>query len=114
MKELRELRAAVGLCIDNVGIDGGCGRLYLHGTKSKPATVVFSNGGGWEHVSVSYPNRTPTWDEMCRVKDIFFDEEECVVQYHPPRSEYVNFHPYCLHLWRKCGENFETPPRELV
>lgn len=21
------------------------------------------------------------------------------MQVHPPRSEYVNLHPYCLHLW---------------
>ena len=43
-----------------------------------------------------------------------YADEECVVQYHPPKSEYVNFHPYCLHLWRKVGENFETPPKHFV
>lgn len=41
-------------------------------------------------------------------------EEECVVQFHPPRSEYVNRHPYCLHLWKKIGEEYETPPKEYV
>lgn len=23
-------------------------------------------------------------------------------------------HPFCLHIWRKCGEDFETPPIILV
>lgn len=47
-------------------------------------------------------------------KDIFWDEEECVVQFHPPRSQYVDTHPYCLHLWKKIGETYETPPKEFV
>jgi hypothetical protein len=51
---------------------------------------------------------------MCRVKDMFFEPEEVVVQYHPRHSEYVNRHPYCLHLWRKRGEDFETPPMMFV
>lgn len=76
--------------------------------------VIASCGGGWEHVSVSLARRCPTWEEMCMVKDIFWGEEECVVQFHPPRSEYVNRHPYCLHLWKKIGEEYETPPKEYV
>ncbi len=114
MKSLLEIQQANGLMIQQTGIDGGYGKLYLHGTNSKPAIVVFSWGGGWEHVSVSYSNRCPTWEEMCRVKDIFWYDNECVVQFHPPKSEYVNNHPYCLHLWRKCGNDFELPPKEFV
>lgn len=33
-------------------------------------------------------------------KDMFFKEDEIVVQYHPAKSEYVNNMPNCLHLWR--------------
>ena len=54
----------------------------------------------WEHVSVSLEKRCPNWKEMCLVKDLFWDESECVIQFHPPRSEYVNNHPFCLHLWK--------------
>lgn len=71
-------------------------------------------GAAAGHVSVSLPRRCPTWDEMCLIKDIFWDEEECVVQFHPPRSQYVDTHPYCLHLWKKIGETYETPPKEFV
>lgn len=68
----------------------------------------------WEHVSVSLEGRAPNWAEMCFVKDLFWTEEECVVQFHPPRSEYVNHHPYCLHLWKPIGTNIPTPPSILV
>lgn len=51
---------------------------------------------------------------MCRIKDIFWGEDECVVQFHPPKNEYINLHPYCLHLWKKIGESFETPPKQFV
>lgn len=114
MKTINEIRKLNNLLIEETASDGGTGYIYLGGTKSKPARVVFSWGGDWEHVSVSFPNRCLTWEEMCRVKDMFWNEDECVVQYHPPKSEYVNNHPYCLHLWRKCGENFELPPKNFV
>jgi hypothetical protein len=67
---------------------------------------------GWEHVSVSIAHRCPNWQEMCLVKDLFWEEDECVIQFHPPKSEYVNHHPYCLHLWKHA--DIPTPPSELV
>ena len=70
--------------------------------------------GGWEHVSVSLPNRCPNWDEMCFIKDLFWDDEETVVQFHPRKSEYVNNYPHCLHLWRQVGVEPVLPTRILV
>lgn len=66
-------------------------------------SVVFGfNEDGWEHVSVSpYGGKMPTWDEMCEIKDIFWEDEEEVIQIHPKKSEYVNIVDNCLHLWRK-------------
>lgn len=80
------------------GFDGGMG-VFARGTQ-KGMTVIWSWGGGWEHVSMDGKNRMPTWEEMCQLKDMFFTEEECCVQYHPPKSEYVNNIPYCLHIWK--------------
>lgn len=68
----------------------------------------------WEHVSASMPNRCPTWDEMCWIKSIFWDEEDVVIQYHPAKTDYVNCHPYCLHLWRPIGIVLPKPPAALV
>lgn len=49
------------------------------------------------------PYLIPTWDDMCVLKDIFFDDEEEVYQIHPKKSEYVNLSENCLHLWEPIG-----------
>jgi len=82
--------------------------------RSQTVMVIASNGCGWEHVSVSRRDRTPTWDEMCQVKALFWDDEDCVMQLHPPRSEWVNNHPNCLHLWRPVDTALPMPPSILV
>jgi hypothetical protein len=64
----------------------------------------------WEHVSVSTEKRCPNWTEMCFVKDLFWEPEETVMQLHPPRSTWINQHPYCLHLWRPLREPIPLPP----
>lgn len=81
-----------------------------------PMFAIASDGGDWEHVSVTIPkaNRTPTWQEMCAVKDIFWDKNDCVVQFHPPEEEYVNNHNYCLHLWKSTKYEIVTPPSGMV
>lgn len=81
---------------------------------------IVSRDMGWEHVSVSLAKkkhrveRCPTWVEMCFIKDVFWDEEERVVQYHPPKSEYISMHPYCLHLWRPTNQEIPFPPSIMV
>lgn len=76
--------------------------------------IIASDGRGWEHVSASISNRCPTWDEMTKIKQLFWDDEDCVIQYHPPKSDYVNNHPYCLHLWRPIDKEIIRPPKSLV
>jgi hypothetical protein len=77
---------------------------------------VASDGMGWKHVSVSIigDNRPPKWGDMCAIKDLFWDEEDWVVQFHPAKSEYVNHHPGCLHLWQPLNEKLPTPPSIMV
>lgn len=78
--------------------------------------VIASDGGGWEHVSVSrgHSRRCPNWDEMCEVKRLFWGDDETVAQYHPKRSVYVNNCGNCLHLWKKVGAEFDLPPTWMV
>lgn len=78
--------------------------------------VVSSDGAGWEHVSVSIANkkRCPTWEEMCMIKNLFWSEEDCVIQYHPPKSQYVNNVGNCLHLWKPTNSNIPIPDSWLV
>lgn len=121
MKDLRELDnyRLKDEEIRMYGIPGDSGngvfKVYVFG---RSFFAIASNGGGWEHVSVSpvnkKRNKCPSWEEMCRIKDMFFEPEERVVQFHPPKSEYVNNHPYCLHLWRYTAGDFPSPPMIFV
>ena len=89
------------------------------GADGRQLLIVASDGMGWEHVSIHATDGlgtdyTPTWDEMCRVKDLFWDPEDVVMQLHPRRSQYVNEHPHTLHLWRPIGIAIPEPPSILV
>lgn len=90
----------------------------LHGVFEINGLVIMSSGPdpkyGWEHVSVSRADRDPTWAEMNSIKDLFWDEAEVVVQYHPAKKDYINQHPHCLHLWRPMRRTMPTPPTILV
>lgn len=66
----------------------------------RASIIVGFNESGWEHVSMElYARRLPTWEEMCFIKNIFWEDEEEVIQIHPKKSEYVNM-TEALHLWR--------------
>lgn len=108
LKDVSEFRTMVA------GIFGGPLRTYEIRVGRQIVHVIASNSEQWEHVSVSLRHRTPTWAEMEAIKQMFWDIEDTVVQYHPARSEYVNCHPYCLHLWRPVGSDILRPPKELV
>lgn len=69
-----------------------------HGAKG--SVFVGYNEDGFDHVSFSpFSGKTPSWDEMCEIKDIFWRDEEVAVEVHPPKSQYVNIKDNCLHLW---------------
>lgn len=78
--------------------------------------VLISDHGGWRHLSIkNAQNREiPSWQTMCRVKELFWGDEEWVVQYHPARDDYVNDHPGVLHLWQPIEEKLPTPPVVMV
>src|SRR5580765_948730 len=93
------------------------GAFFIMGPSGRQLKIISSGIDyeyGWEHVSVSIEGRTPNWEEMCWVKNLFWDEDECVVQYHPAKKHYVNHHPFCLHLWRPIAGELPVPPPILV
>ena len=105
---------AVGHFYSSTKQDGNNGLFNIPVGKCKVATVLASDGGGWEHVSVSFTNRTPTWSEMNKIKSIFWDDDDCVMQLHPPKSNYVNVHQHCLHMWRPVDQEIPLPPMVMV
>lgn len=113
MKELEEIKANQRLTDIAIAPDGIAGNIHMDGWRG---SVMASWGGGWDHVSVA-PRRlvnVPSWEDMCIIKDIFFRDDETVVQYHPRADRYVNVMPNCLHLWRPQREPLPEPPMLLV
>lgn len=112
MKTIAEIKENPKLEIQKQTIDGVAGVLHMTGLRH--CTVVASWGGGWEHVSVCPANRLPDWDEMCAIKDMFWNDDEVVMQLHPAKINYVNFMENCLHLWRPIGQEIPVPPTLYV
>ena len=79
-------------------------------------SLILSWKGGWEHASVApYARRiVPSWDDMCKLKEILFKDDEAVIQVHPSRTEYVNNLPNCLHIWRCTYKDMVLPPSVFV
>jgi hypothetical protein len=120
-----QFRVRTGLMASS-DMAGNCGLFFVPLVKrgEAPLRCIAHDGlleadedpalGGWEHVSVSLPNRCPTWAEMDRIKSLFWEDDDTVLQLHPPRRVWVNLHPYCLHLWRPIGVAILLPPVALI
>lgn len=106
--------------------DDACGNngAFKIGLKDRGTTVVAfciaSDGFDWEHVSITLATtrgkplkKCPSWEQMCRIKSLFWGEEDVVFQFHPSKDNYINNHKYCLHLWRRAGIN-ETLPSSIL
>jgi hypothetical protein len=95
---------------------GPYGAFVIQGPCGAELSIIAAGGDetGWEHVSVSISRRPPNWQEMCFVKRLFWRPDETVMQLHPPESEYINVHPYCLHLWKPTNVPIPMPPSVLV
>lgn len=124
MKDIKEIKRTSGMIIKKEGFNGFGGTIFpIEYKKGKVKVVndidkalhfIFSWGCGFEHLSVSTPIKTPTWEQMCKMKDIFWQEDEVCMQLHPKKEDYVNNHNYCLHIWRPIDKVIPTPPSIMV
>lgn len=113
MRTLEEIKGNPKLRDIRPSLDGGTAIIHIGGWDG---SVIWSKGAGWEHVSVSpFARRIiPDWDSMCDLKSIFWNDDEAVIQIHPPKAEYVNNLPNCLHLWKCYYKDMILPPSVLV
>lgn len=114
MKPIKEvLRSPLITKITGTGDDGA---MFEFKYKARKYEVIASNGGGWDHVSIVPVNqkRIPTWEVMCVLKDMCFNEDEVVMELHPAKKDYVNVHNECLHLWKPQEKTIPTPPKLFV
>ena len=104
MKTVQEISQAPNLLIERNDEKGGTGRLMYGNLRNCTVMWGRAESGKYDHVSIAPTGRCPTWDEMCKVKEIFFyDDEECY-QVFPKKSEHVNLSKTCLHIWRDIEE----------
>ena len=112
MRQMKDLMKDSRIQITQHCLDGFAGYYKAVNTDG---SIIFSIGQGWEHASIRpFRGKMPTWADMCLVKDIIWGDDEWVVQYHPPKEEYVNNVDNCLHLWKPINEIMPTPPSMLV
>ena len=78
---------------------GECG-ILLGGPQEREAI-------GW-HFSISHPSRNPTWEEQRDARYALVPDEVTMVSVLPPKSQYVNVHPFCFH-WHEAGPKFFNP-----
>lgn len=113
MRTLEEIKADSRIKIKKQDIDGLSGSINVNGIA---CSLIFSWYGGWEHCSIMpYDKKImPSWNDMCKLKNMFWSEEEAVVQYHPRKADYVNTATNCLHLWKPTEQEMPLPPKEFV
>jgi len=96
-------------CVGDGG--NGCFIVPYHGAE---LCVIASNGGGWDHLSISLATRCPTWEEMEHIRKMFARAGEVWLQYGLPPAKHINAHPYCLHWWRPQHREVKLPPSYMV
>lgn len=69
---------------------------------------VSRSDAGW-HLSISHPDRYPTWDEIKQARYQLVPHDVTMAMILPPPGEYVNLHENCFHLWQ-----IEDPDKRLV
>ena len=118
MRKLKHLKKNRIHCPDVENLmDGdflGAYLLRLRGSALEFLVLASVHDGEWEHVSVSTESRCPRWGEMQQIKELFFEDDEAVMQLHPPQKDYVNSHPYCLHMWRPIKARIPLPDVNMV
>ena len=72
---------------------------------SKKLRLFLSVDDNVLHMSISHPTRYPTWDEISRTRYKFFSDDINFVMYLPKKSEYVNVHENCFHLYQLRTDN---------
>lgn len=62
-------------------------------------TVIVTKDDGLWHMSIAHPNRLPAYEELKAARYKYLRDVHYAAQIFPPPSEFVNVHPYCIHLW---------------
>lgn len=73
-----------------------------------PCRVFVAREDGRWHLSIAHPERLPTWDEVKEARYKHLPDKMMVAMFFPPKEDYVNYHPFCFHLWEVQGSEVES------
>jgi len=71
-------------------------RAYLTDTR---CSIIYGIEQGRHHLSISHPDRYPTWDEIRDARYAIMPDEITVAMFLPPKKDYVNVNENTFHLW---------------
>lgn len=52
------------------------------------------------HVSLSFPDRDPSWSDILNVRYAFFSDDIDTMMVLPKLADYVNVHQHAFHIWQ--------------
>jgi len=113
MRELKDIIATRNLTVKMMDPDQGLNGYWTDPLTQRHYSIGFYFFDGWEHLSVT-GKKIPDWDMMCKFKDMFWNEDEVCVQYHPRKEDYVNVNETTLHIWRPIAQPLPTPPTYMI
>lgn len=99
--------------------DGNNGHFFIP-YHTKFFFCIVSDGLGWEHVSVRIVDKKfkhdwiPDYRALKTIKELFWGDDECVVQYFPAKADHVNIADNVLHLWKPILQEMPVPPKVFV
>lgn len=111
---MRNLRYVIAQRHPSFEVTAGACVFLMRNPPGPSLRIIATTHGGWDHVSVSLPQRCPTWEELERVKRAFFEDHETAMQLHVPPADHINNSEFCLHLWRPRLLPIPRPPGEMV
>jgi len=71
----------------------------IYGFKNSNIVIMHSIEDGLNHISMSYKDKLPSYEEMKEARYQICPDIDKMAQIFPNKEEFVNLHPYCLHLW---------------
>jgi hypothetical protein len=85
---------------------------HLPGAKvyetSTGCRIIVNKEGGLWHLSISHPERNPTWEEIRDSRYELLPDGAHMAMILPPKSQYVNIHRFCFHLFELAVEENPT------
>lgn len=82
----------------------------MNGKDIGNATALNFPDEEWEHVLLEplTLQRCPSWTEMVKLKNTFWESQDVVIQVHPAKKDYINIQPYTLHQWKKHSFEYDV------